>query len=180
VIEYSDLPDELANKRNHDGSLVFELGSIGIHVVSRSFVEQLNAHGFGLPLHKAVKKIPHVDSAGRHVDPGEPNGIKLESFVFDALPLTTHSVILETVREEEFGPIKNASGVDSAESSREMMIERAARWLEAAGVAVPRTKRGTPDCVIELAPSFAVSPQEVAAKRDQIPPIRPGDQVCLA
>jgi UDP-N-acetylglucosamine/UDP-N-acetylgalactosamine diphosphorylase len=179
VIEYSDLPEEFAHRRNPDGSLVFELGSIGIHVVSRSFVEKLNVHGFALPFHKAIKKIPHIDSTGRPVEPKTPNGVKLETFVFDALPLTRHSMILETVREEEFAPIKNASGVDSAESSREMMIERAARWLEAAGVAVPRTGQGRPDCVIEIAPSFAVSRQEVDAKRSQIPEIRPGDQVYL-
>ena len=40
VIEYSDLPDELAQKKNPDGSLVFELGSIGIHVISTAFVER--------------------------------------------------------------------------------------------------------------------------------------------
>ena len=42
VIEYSDLPDELAEKRTTDGSLVFELGSIGIHIINTSFVERLN------------------------------------------------------------------------------------------------------------------------------------------
>jgi UDP-N-acetylglucosamine/UDP-N-acetylgalactosamine diphosphorylase len=180
VIEYSDLPDELANRRNPDGSLVFELGSIGIHMISRSFVERVNAHGFALPMHRAVKKIPCIDSAGRPVDPKSANGIKLESFVFDALPLTTTSVILETIREEEFAPIKNATGVDSVESSRTMMIDRAARWLQAAGAAVPRTGQGTPDCVLEIAPSFAVSPEEAAARLDRIPVIRPGDQVYLA
>ncbi len=179
VIEYSDLPEELAHRRNPDSSLVFELGSIGIHVISRSFVEKLNLHGFALPFHKAIKRIPHLDSTGRPVEPEAPNGIKLETFVFDALPLTRHSMILETVREEEFAPIKNASGVDSAESSREMTIERAARWLEAAGVAIPRTGQGRPDCVIEIAPSFAVSRQEVAARRSLVPEIRPGDQIYL-
>ena len=180
VIEYSDLPDDLSHKRNPDGSLVFELGSIGIHVINRSFVERLNVNGFALPLHKAIKKIRHVDPSGSPVDPSEPNGIKLESFVFDALPLATHSMILETIRHEEFAPIKNATGVDSSESSREMMIERAAHWLEAAGVAVPRTGQGKTDCVIEVAPSFAVTREEVADKLDQVPPIRPKDEVYLA
>jgi UDP-N-acetylglucosamine/UDP-N-acetylgalactosamine diphosphorylase len=34
VIEYSDLPDELAEKRRPDGTLAFELGSIAIHIIS--------------------------------------------------------------------------------------------------------------------------------------------------
>ncbi|MGB2861767.1 MAG: UTP--glucose-1-phosphate uridylyltransferase, partial [Sedimentisphaerales bacterium] len=52
VIEYSDLPDELAEKRNSDGSLVFEFGSIAIHIINRVFVENLNDDDFSLPLHK--------------------------------------------------------------------------------------------------------------------------------
>ena len=180
VIEYSDLPDELAHLHKPDGSLVFELGSIGIHVISRSYVERLNAGGFALPLHKAVKKIPHIDQTGRHIEPTSPNGIKLESFVFDALPLATHSVILETIRDEEFAPIKNATGVDSPASCREMMIERAARWLEAAGVEVPRTGGGKTDCVIEMAPSFALTREDLAAHRDRVPVVRPKDEVYLA
>jgi len=173
VIEYSDLSDELAHKRNPDGSLVFELGSIGIHVISRSFVERLNANGFALPLHKAVKKIPCVDASGQPVEPNEPNGIKLESFVFDAIPLAARSVILETTREEEFAPIKNAKGMDSAESSREMMVERAALWLQASGISIPRDEQGRPDCTIEIAPSFALHRGDVRANLARVPDIRP-------
>ncbi|MHC4739126.1 MAG: UTP--glucose-1-phosphate uridylyltransferase, partial [Planctomycetota bacterium] len=46
VIEYSDLPDELAEKQNPDGSLLFSLGSIAIHIINRAFVEKLNEKGF--------------------------------------------------------------------------------------------------------------------------------------
>lgn len=179
VIEYSDLPGELAAKRNPDGSLVFEMGSIGIHVISRAFVERLNAHGFALPLHKAVKKIPCVDASGRPSTPAEPNGIKLESFVFDAIPMAARSVVLETRREEEFAPIKNATGVDSAQSSSEMMLDRAARWLEAAGVQVPRTPQGGPDCTIEIAPLFALCAEDVRANLHRVPTLRPKGQYYL-
>lgn len=180
VIEYSDLPDELAEKRDADGSLLFHLGSIAIHMISTSFVEKLGGHGISLPLHRAVKKIPHVDLQGRRVDPMEPNGVKLESFIFDALPMAENSVILEIERSDQFAPTKNATGVDSAESTRAMMVARAADWLESAGVQVPRRPDGSADCLIELAPSFALGPEDVKAKRDQIQPIRPGDKVYLA
>jgi UDP-N-acetylglucosamine/UDP-N-acetylgalactosamine diphosphorylase len=180
VIEYSDLPDELAEKRRPDGSLVFELGSIAIHIISTSFIHKLNTHGFSLPLHKAVKKIPHLDLQGRRIEPKQPNGVKLESFIFDALPMAKESIILDIVRSEQFAPVKNATGDDSVEVTRRMMIERAAAWLEAAGVKVPRNPDGSVDCTIEIAPSFALDKADVAAKRDRIPTVKPGDEVYLA
>jgi len=180
VIEYSDLPDELARKQNPDGSLVFQLGSIAIHIISTSFVEKLNAKGFSLPIHRAVKKIPYIDSQGKRIEPDEPNGVKLETFVFDALPLALNSIILETIREEEFAPTKNATGTDSVETTKQMMINRAADWLESAGVEIPRKPDGSPDCTLEIAPSFALCREDVAEKRDQIPKINPGDKIYLA
>ena len=180
VIEYSDLPDEAAHRQNPDGSLAFELGSIGIHMINVSFIEKLNINGdFALPFHRAVKKIPYIDENGKRIEPESPNAVKLETFVFDAIPLAKHSVILQTLREEEFAPVKNATGTDSAEVTRQMMTDRAAAWLEAAGVNIPRKSDGSPDCTLEIAPSFALTPENLKFKRDQIPEIKPGSQCCL-
>ena len=179
VIEYSDLPDELAEKRRPDGSLVFHLGSIAIHIISTGFVEKLNTEGHSLPLHRAVKKIAHLDLQGHRVEPKQPNGIKLESFIFDALPVAKESIILEIVRSEQFAPVKNATGEDSVEVTRRMMVERAAAWLEAAGVTVPRRPDGSVDCLLEIAPSFALDRADVAAQRDRIPPLKSGDKLYL-
>ena len=177
VIEYSDLPDELGGRRNPDGSLVFHLGSIAIHIINRTFVERLNANDFGLPLHKAVKQVPHVDEKGNIV---ESDGIKLESFVFDALPLASKSIILETLRHEEFAPTKNATGVDSVETTKQMIVDRAADWLESAGVTIPRKSDGSVDCLLEIAPGFALDRESLKEKLSRIPAITPGDKVYLA
>jgi UDP-N-acetylglucosamine/UDP-N-acetylgalactosamine diphosphorylase len=181
VIEYSDLPDEAAHRKSPDGSLAFELGSIGIHLINVSFIEKLNRNeDFALPFHRAVKKIPYIDEDGNRMEPKAPNGVKLETFVFDAIPLAKHSVILQTEREEEFAPVKNATGTDSAEVTRQMMTDRAAAWLEAAGVKVPRKSDREPDCSLEIAPSFALTPDDLKAKRDQIPEIKPGCELYLS
>jgi len=180
VIEYSEfnkLPKNIIEKRNTDDSLVFQLGSIAIHVISRTFVEKLNTGDFSLPLHRAVKKIPHIDRQG---NPVESVGIKLESFVFDALPLDSRSVILQTVRREEFAPTKNATGVDSVQTTRQMMVARAAGWLESAGVTVPRKPDGSVDCLLEIAPSFALERNDIKEKLNRIPQIKPGDKIYLA
>jgi len=180
VIEYSDFPDELAQRQNPDGSLTFGLGSIAIHIISRAFVERLNADGFSLPLHKAVKNIPHIDEYGELVEPAEPNGVKMESFVFDALPLASKSIILQTLRNEEFAPTKNATGVDSVDTTRQMMVTRAAAWLESVGVAIPKKPDGSIDCILEIAPSFALEKDDIKTKLNRIPQIKPGDRIYLA
>ena len=166
VIEYSDIPESLTEQRDAEGNLRFNAGSIAIHLLSVDFVRRLNEDegGFALPYHRALKKVPYVDTeTGERVQPSEPNALKLETFVFDALPLADKTVILETDRVEEFAPIKNAEGSDSALTSRQLQSERAARWLERAGVSVPRTADGKLDAVIELSPLSASSPDDVEA-----------------
>ena len=180
IIEYSDFSDELAEKQDPDGSLTFKLGSIAIHIINRTFVEKLNADGFSLPLHRAVKKIPHIEDKGEIVKPAGPNGVKLETFVFDAVPLALKSIILETLRAEEFAPTKNATGVDSAQVTRKMMIDRAVTWLESAGLVVPRKSDGSIDCVIEISSGFALHKDDIKQKLNRMPRIKPGDTIYLA
>jgi UDP-N-acetylglucosamine/UDP-N-acetylgalactosamine diphosphorylase len=95
-------------------------------------------------------------------------------------PLASKSIILEILRSEEFAPIKNPTGPDSAEAARQMMVARAAGWLESAGITVPKKPDGSVDCLIEIAPSFALEKDDIRAKIDQIPAIKPSDSVYLA
>jgi UDP-N-acetylglucosamine/UDP-N-acetylgalactosamine diphosphorylase len=164
IIEYSDMPEELAEARDNDGRLTFRAGSPAIHILNREFVESLTESGrLNLPVHRAHKKVAHVDADGRQFKPEAPNAVKFEMFIFDALPMAQNVLILEAVREEQFGPVKNKSGVDSAESCRTLLVERAARWLDEAGIPVPRKKNGEPDGVVELSPRRFLDPEDVAA-----------------
>ena len=182
IIEYSDLPEELAQKRNPDGSLAFLAGSPAIHMISRRFVADLTANGsLKLPWHRADKKIPAVDAAGVQVKPDAPNGVKLESFIFDALPLAKRTMILEGDRKEVFAPTKNATGVDSAESCRQMLIDRDARRLEAAGVVVPRRADGSVDAKIEISPASVLDDDDARAyvEKHRLTRIEPGAELYL-
>jgi UDP-N-acetylglucosamine/UDP-N-acetylgalactosamine diphosphorylase len=164
VIEYSDLPDSLANQTDAAGGLRFNEGSIAIHALRRSFVERLNTSGtLSLPWHRADKKVPCVDEAGKSVKPDKPNAVKLEQFVFDAIPLAKNAIVYTTDRAEEFSPVKNAEGTDSPATCTRDQIRRAARWLRAAGVTVPE-KNGEPDAVIEISPLFATSAQQMGER----------------
>ncbi len=179
VIEYSDLPESLAKETNADGSLKFNAGSIAIHALRVSFIERLNTGGqLKLPWHRADKKVPFVDDAGNLVKPEKPNAVKLEQFVFDAIPLAKNAIVYTTSRAEEFSPVKNAEGNDSPATSRADQTKRAARWLEAAGVKVPRKADGSPDCVIEISPIYAATQEQLLARRPSVT-IKPGESVLL-
>jgi UDP-N-acetylglucosamine/UDP-N-acetylgalactosamine diphosphorylase len=163
VVEYSDLPDELAQATNPDGTLQFDAGSIAIHLLARAFVERLSSgKRFALPFHRAGKKIPCVDEKGEVVTPNEPNGIKFETFVFDALPMAERPVVLEIDRTREFSPVKNADGVDSPATAQRDMVRLAAGLLEAAGVKVPRDARCEPTVRVEISPLAAKDAEELA------------------
>jgi UDP-N-acetylglucosamine/UDP-N-acetylgalactosamine diphosphorylase len=161
VIEYSDLPESLARAKNGDGSRKFDAGSIAIHILSREFVERITEGDLKLPYHRAVKKVPYVDGAGKAVKPTEANAVKLEQFVFDAITLAKNSIVLQTKREEEFSPVKNAEGVDSAVTCRRDLVARAERWLAGAGIDLERNAEGRPVGVVEISPLRAIFPSDL-------------------
>ncbi|GIW74216.1 MAG: UDP-N-acetylhexosamine pyrophosphorylase [Phycisphaerales bacterium] len=150
VVEYSDLPEDLAQARNADGRLRFEAGSVAIHAVSLAFLAQVDAAGEqALPFHRAFKKVPHLDDQGRLVEPSEPNAVKLERFVFDALPVADQPLVLRVERRRQFAPTKNATGPDSVQSAKQMQSQRAALWLQDRNLPVPE------GCTLELSGAAA-------------------------
>ncbi len=167
VVEYSDMPPELMSARNPNGSRTYDAANVAIHVISRAFLDELTRPGSGLslPWHRAIKAVPHIDPAtGQPVTPSEPNAIKFEMFVFDALPLAARTLLVESDRAEIFSPIKNATGVDSPATARRDMIRRAARWLEQCGVDIPRMPDGEPDCVLEISPLAGLDARDLALR----------------
>ena len=132
-IEYSDLAPELREARDEHGRLVFRAGNIAIHLLRREFVEELTHGGLSLPWHLARKSMT-VYEDGALV---QRQGVKFETFVFDALQRSPRSVVLEVDRREEFSPVKNRSGADSPESARADLCRLHASWVRAAGLALP-------------------------------------------
>ena len=156
VVEYSDLPMAMQRETDAEGKLRYIAGSIAIHVLDREFVRRMasGAEGVALPFHRADKKIPTVDIAGAAVKPDKANGVKFEMFVFDALPFARNPVIIETLRADDFSPVKNAEGVDSPKTCRDDQLRQFARWLKVNGAAVPTDASGLPATSIEISPLF--------------------------
>ncbi len=156
VVEYSDVPMETQRLTDSSGALRYLAGSIAIHVLDREFVRRMASGGAdaALPFHRADKKIPTVDAAGKAVKPEKANGVKFEMFVFDALPFAKNPVIIETLRADDFSPVKNADGLDSPQTCRDDQLRQFARWLKANGAPVNTDQTGKPDVTVEVAPSF--------------------------
>ncbi|XP_056875444.1 UDP-N-acetylhexosamine pyrophosphorylase-like protein 1 [Takifugu flavidus] len=134
VVEYSEIPPEIAELRGPGGDLVFSAGNICNHFFTRTFLEDV-AEKFKerLKQHVAIKKVPFVDSCGNRVNPSKANAIKMEKFVFDVFPFSRNFVVFEVVREDEFSPLKNAEGKDSASTARSALLGQHRRWVLAAG-----------------------------------------------
>lgn len=158
IIEYSDLPAAMAAEREADGTLRFRAGSPAIHIFSMPLLERATGRESGLGFHIARKKVEHFDPAtGRVVKPATENALKFEKFVFDALPMAERWLAVEAVRAEEFAPLKNATGADSAEEVRKAMVALHAGWLKAAGV-------DAKNHAVEVSPLFSLDAEELKGK----------------
>jgi len=150
MVEYSELPAELAAARDSDGRLTFRLGSVGAHAFRLDFLRRELARD--LPLHTARKEIPCVDSNGAA---DRRWGVKFERFLFDLFPRAAGVAVAEVLREREYGPIKNADGNESPETARAMLDAEYRRWYREAGKEPPPGER------IELSPLDALGPQDI-------------------
>jgi UDP-N-acetylglucosamine/UDP-N-acetylgalactosamine diphosphorylase len=152
IIEYSDLDEESMYARDEKGQLLYSHGSIAVHLMN---VAYLSRKGLKLPYHLARKRIRCLNYSHGRAEIVEKEGIKLETFIFDTIPHADRVLFYETLREEEFAPLKNKNGDDSIETCLAGQIEKAARYLAACGVEVPRDEEGRSLYRLEISPLFA-------------------------
>lgn len=160
VLEYSDLPDDIARQRQEDGSLRIWAGSIAVHLFDAAFLARMTVETGALPFHIARKKVPHIDADGQRIEPQEPNAVKFERFIFDLMPSAQRAIVVEIDPAEGFAPLKNAPGAerDTPDWVRQQMMAQARRWLRAAGAEV------ADDVPVEISPLYALDAEELAEK----------------
>ncbi len=121
IVEYYELTDELMNAKDEKGNPAYNFGVILNYLFSVSKLNEIL--GKNMPLHIVEKKIAYLDEAGNPVKPEEPNGYKYETLVLDMIHLMDTCLPYEVVRNREFAPIKNKTGIDSVESARALLKE---------------------------------------------------------
>ncbi len=118
IVEYYELSQEMMDAKDENGDPAYNYGVILNYLFH---VPELKAvTDDRMPLHVVEKKIQYVDNNGNTVKPAEPNGYKFEQLVLDMIHQLDTCLPYEVIRENEFAPIKNATGVDSVESAREL------------------------------------------------------------
>ncbi len=121
IVEYYELDEEMMNAKDEKGDPAYNFGVILNYLFKESELEKLL--GGNMPLHIVEKKIPYLNEAGELVKPEEPNGYKFENLVLDLIHQMDSCLPYEVVRNKEFAPIKNKTGIDSVESARALLQE---------------------------------------------------------
>nr|MBP3599286.1 UDPGP type 1 family protein [Eubacterium sp.] len=121
IVEYYEMTDEIIHSRDKDGKLLYNYGVILNYLFRVDVLKKIMSEN--LPTHIVEKKIPYMNENGEYVKPQELNGYKFETLVLDMIHMMDNCLSFEVVREKEFAPIKNATGVDSLESARELMTK---------------------------------------------------------
>ena len=139
VVEYSEISKEMSERKENDGRLSFFAGNIANHYYTLSFLELAKDNDSVMPFHIAHKKIKHIHlDSGDTIKPTEPNGVKMERFIFDVFPLADKMAIFEVSRQDEFSPLKNApkTGVDCPETCKRDLMRLHIKYLRKAGAIV--------------------------------------------
>lgn len=121
IVEYYEMTEEMIHLRDKQGKLLYNYGVILNYLFSVATLEKIMNEN--LPTHIVEKKIPYMDAEGNQIKPDKPNGYKFETLVLDMIHMMDNCLSFEVEREKEFAPIKNATGVDSLESARELMTK---------------------------------------------------------
>ncbi len=121
IVEYYELTDDMRFAKDEQGEYIYYYGVIMNYLFSVNNL--LRIMNESLPLHKAFKKCAYIDEEGNKVTPTEPNAYKYEALAVDLVKLMDSCLPYEVVRNKEFAPIKNLTGVDSVESARELLKE---------------------------------------------------------
>ena len=121
IVEYYELTEELMTAKDENGDPAYNYGVI-LNYLFR-IKELRDIVNENLPVHVVEKKIPYIDKMGNKIKPEQTNGYKFETLILDMIHMLDGCLPYEVVRNKEFAPIKNKTGVDSVESARKILTE---------------------------------------------------------
>ncbi|ODV78671.1 nucleotide-diphospho-sugar transferase [Suhomyces tanzawaensis NRRL Y-17324] len=179
VIEYSEISSELANKTEptDPSKLYLRAANIVNHYYSvdllKNYIPKWTSSQEYLPFHIAKKKIGSLKN-GEFITPSEPNGIKLEQFIFDVFPSVELAKFgcLEVDRSSEFSPLKNADGAsnDTPTTCRNHYLELGTKWVKENGGVLENDTD-----LVEVSPLTSYAGEDLEFVRGKV--FKNGDQI---
>ena len=121
IIEYYEMSHEMNYARDEKGNYLYCFGVILNYLFRLDRLEAIA--GDHMPVHVVEKKIPYIDPDGTPHKPESPNGYKFETLILDMVHMMDNCLAYEVVREHEFAPVKNKTGVDSVDTARELLAK---------------------------------------------------------
>eukprot|EP01017_Pseudomicrothorax_dubius_P011576 TRINITY_DN1435_c0_g2_i4.p1 TRINITY_DN1435_c0_g2~~TRINITY_DN1435_c0_g2_i4.p1 ORF type:complete len:413 (+),score=118.61 TRINITY_DN1435_c0_g2_i4:222-1460(+) len=158
IIEYSEITEQQAEEVDENGDLRLGAANIVNVVFTVDFLRRIVTTAREELLsqfHVARKKIRYYDDkVGTTLFSNINNGYKFELFMFDVYGLASSMGLLETRREEEFAPVKNAPGSkeDSPDTARILISRLHQKWLRDAGVVFAEDADGVNSHLCEVSP----------------------------
>lgn len=162
IIEYSDLPESVAEAVDEEGALKLWAGNIAVHLFKLKFLQRVAGEADSLRFHRALKKVPYCNQQGQLISPAQPNATKFERFIFDLLPIARNAFVVESNASDAFAPVKNAEGAetDTPNTAKTAIIDLHRQWLEEAGVCVDDGVQ------VEINPRLALTVDDLQEKID--------------
>lgn len=111
MLHYKDITLELSESQNDDGAYLYREANVLSHLLSIDALEK--SANLNLPYNRAYKKATFVNDEGMKQVPEERNSFKFEKFIFDSFS-HFENLLLFRVSKEEFAPIKDIVGLNTA------------------------------------------------------------------
>ena len=106
VIEYIDMTEDMLYACDENGEFHYGESFFVSTLFNVDAIEKISEHELGY--HCAIKN----------------NMCKFEQFIFDGFEFLDSMTIMKVKREDEFAPIKNATGIDSPQTAKEIFEKR--------------------------------------------------------
>lgn len=126
VVEYIEMTKEMVYGKNEDDELLYGESHIVSNMFTVEAIEKIAKEN--LEYHVALKKNSYINENGEEIIPEEPNSYKFEAFIFDGFQFFDDLLVMRINRNTEFAPIKNAKGIDSPDSAKEIYEKYYKDW----------------------------------------------------
>ena len=111
ILDYKEITLEMSESKDTNGNFLYRESNVLAHLLSINALEK--SASLDLPYNRAFKKTTFINDEGMKQVPEKSNSFKFEKFIFDNFS-HFNDLLLFRVEKDEFAPIKDTFGLNSA------------------------------------------------------------------